>query len=251
MIAIVSMKISKMIPLKRLQNVYRDLGPVGFGLQVLERLRYAVGLSSPFFRHVAEVDATFDTVGKVDTGGVHRLTQMTIVGRSVDHGSGYIACDPDDFNEAMQALPPVDDFTFVDLGSGKGRALMLAGNYSFRRIIGVEFSNELHNVAQANFRKQPDPRVELVLADCLDFIFPLDPLVLYLYNPFDEPLVRAVARRVMGSWRDRPRSIFVVYLNPRHGQCWFDEGWRIASRSTARPALRQPWIVYAKGDWHI
>jgi len=238
-----------MVSLRRLQTVYRGLGPLGMLRHIVERVRYAVGLPSPFYRRIAEVDRAFDRAHGVETGGIHRLSRMTLVGASADQGSGYIACDPADFADAMQALPPpLDAYTFIDLGSGKGRALLLATAYPFRRIIGVEFSAELHHAAQANFTKRPDPRVDLVLADCLTYAFPRDPLVLYLHNPFDEKLVQAVADRAMRAWRETPRGFWVVYLNPRHAACWQASGWRNVARSGTRPAPRQTWMVFTARD---
>jgi SAM-dependent methyltransferase len=40
--------------------------------------------------------------------------------------------------------------TFVDLGCGKGRVLMIASEFGFRRVVGVEFCAELCRQARAN-----------------------------------------------------------------------------------------------------
>jgi hypothetical protein len=93
-------------------------------------------------------------------------------------GRPYFATEPWLFEQIMQALafsvqqsgvsPSVahgtlQDFTFIDLGSGKGRALLMASAYPFKRIIGVEFMPELHRVAQENIRKYTEHRTEATL----------------------------------------------------------------------------------------
>src|SRR5258708_19178551 len=93
----------------------------------------------------------------------------------------------------MQAIPAdFSKFTFVDLGSGKGRVLLMASDYPFQRIIGVEFMPELHcaaikNVASYSNDHQRCRHIEAVCLDARDFQFPSGPLVVYLFNPFSEP----------------------------------------------------------------
>ena len=44
-----------------------------------------------------------------------------------------------------------DRFTFVDFGAGKGRVLMMACEYPFKQVIGVELSRKLHATASRNY----------------------------------------------------------------------------------------------------
>src|SRR6266568_2759489 len=83
------------------------------------------------------------------------------------------------------------DFTFVDLGSGKGRTLLMAADYPFRRVVGVELLPDLHRIAEENIRKykgdsQKCFAIESQCGDARDFVFPPEPLVLYLFNPLPE-----------------------------------------------------------------
>src|SRR5437868_798915 len=65
--------------------------------------------------------------------------------------SAYQPTDPAFFHEMICRLPAkFRDFTFIDLGSGKGRTLLMASDYCFRRIIGVEHLPTLHSIAQEN-----------------------------------------------------------------------------------------------------
>ena len=67
------------------------------------------------------------------------------------HAVHYEATSFGKFSRAMEILAPrYEGFTFVDLGSGKGRVLLLAALRPFRRVIGVEISASLHTRAQAN-----------------------------------------------------------------------------------------------------
>ena len=116
---------------------------------------------------------------------------------------------------------PIDysEFTFIDLGSGKGRALLMAADYPFRRILGVELLPELHRIAEANiptYRNQQQKcfAIEARCGDAFSFEFPPEPTVLYLFNPFPESGLTKVVGGLESSLRHNPRPVYVVYHNP-------------------------------------
>ena len=124
------------------------------------------------------------------------------------------------FEEAMRAVAAdLRGFTFVDIGAGKGLALLLASRYPFQRIVGVEFSKPLVETALANFRAFKDQAqrcsdLSCVCADALFYVLPEEPLVLYLFNPFQGSLMRGMARKVAERLRGRPEDIWLIYVNP-------------------------------------
>jgi SAM-dependent methyltransferase len=139
--------------------------------------------------------------------------------------SPYQPTDPSLFREMMAGLP-IDfaTFTFVDIGSGKGRTLLMASEYPFRRIVGIELIAELHRAAEENIRAwhseaQPSSvqrclRLETVLGDAREFEFPEEPLVLYFFNPLPESALSEVLERLKNSLARAPRPVWIVYHNP-------------------------------------
>jgi SAM-dependent methyltransferase len=111
------------------------------------------------------------------------------------------------------------DFTFLDLGSGKGRTLLMASDYPFRRIIGVELLPSLHEIAQQNLRQYKSESqkcfvLESICTDATAFSLPADPLVIFLFNPFPESAMRQVVANLDRSLRENPRPVYVLYHNP-------------------------------------
>ena len=110
-------------------------------------------------------------------------------------------------------------FTFVDFGSGKGRALLLAALHPFKKVVGLEFSQELHREATANietFRQKGllvCPDVESIEADVLDYELPDGPCVLYTFNPFSAVVMRPLLERIERSYRANPRPIYFIYYD--------------------------------------
>jgi SAM-dependent methyltransferase len=135
-------------------------------------------------------------------------------------GAPYQPTVPAEFHEILRAIgADFREFTFVDIGSGKGRALLLAAEYPFRRIVGVEIAPALHEAAHKNVgawkAKYPDGRViEARLGDARSFDFPAEPLVVYLFNPLPEAALVGVIARLEQSLLEKPRAAYVVYHHP-------------------------------------
>jgi SAM-dependent methyltransferase len=173
-----------------------------------------------------EQDRAIDTRYGVDTSGIIQLKQLRIAGTSWEYGVPYWAIDPDDFARLVGALAIRHrDFTFVDFGSGKGRAVLLASELPFKKVIGIEFSPDLDRIARQNvshFRsdRQQGREIELVCADALEYPLPDGPGVYYFYNPFEKEIMEGVVARIEQSYRERPREIYILYANPRHDDVW-------------------------------
>jgi hypothetical protein len=150
----------------------------------------------------------------------HRVNTRGMTLPAVEGGQGYKGSLPQLVHDALRHLPiQYEDYTFIDLGSGKGRTLMMASEYPFRRIIGVEFVRELNDAALANLASYRSPTrkcdaLESICADVRSFRFPEGPLVLYLFNPFEESIMEVVMENLRQSLEAQPRPVVLVYLRP-------------------------------------
>ncbi len=127
----------------------------------------------------------------------------------------------EEFSEIMEHLASTDltTFTFIDLGSGKGRALLLAAMYRFAHIVGVEVQPELDAIARQNIERFSEPgqkcyNIESICGDAREFEFPLTDIVLYLFNPFPDYVLREVLANLIASAGRVRRTIYVVYNAP-------------------------------------
>jgi SAM-dependent methyltransferase len=137
----------------------------------------------------------------------------------------YQPTEPAQFREMIETLQQkrnlnLEEFTFVDLGSGKGRTLLMASEYPFRRIVGVELLPSLHQIAQENLsRYKSDSQrcfvLESVCGDATSFALPAEPLLLYLFNPFQGSGIRRTVENLRNSLKHHPRPAYVLYHNPQ------------------------------------
>ncbi|MEZ5856738.1 MAG: class I SAM-dependent methyltransferase [Hyphomicrobiaceae bacterium] len=171
----------------------------------------------------AAFDLAFRSGGARDTTcSKMELAGLTIASLNREAGVHYLPTPWRVLDWLHAMLPPPDArWSFVDLGCGKGRALMSAAARPYGRVIGVEFARELAQLAAANVATSISRRagsIEIVEGDAADFKLPASPLCVYLFNPFGPPVIERVAENLARTYGDTPRPIFVAYLNPRHAE---------------------------------
>lgn len=125
----------------------------------------------------------------------------------------------------LQTRPPspIEAYTFVDIGAGKGRALLGAARHPFKRAVGVELNPGLAAIARANIRlfeaHESAPAltaIELLEGDALQVPLPDAPVLAFLFHPFEAPVLRRFLLRVQQRYRRRPGSLDLVYVNAEH-----------------------------------
>ena len=139
-------------------------------------------------------------------------------------GFPYLPIRPNTARRVLQSLPisHPSDYTFIDLGSGKGRMLLIASELPFRRIVGVEMRPDLHAQAMENLLhvrriRARCSRVEPLLVDATCYDFPTEKIVVYLFNPFGGKVMSTVLERLDASFEQHPREIVLVYVYPESG----------------------------------
>jgi SAM-dependent methyltransferase len=176
-----------------------------------------IGDSTPARRRQRYGDVDYDWDHRVDTTSATVSWHDRLLGI---FNSPYQPTDPALFHEMMSTLN-IDfrQFVFVDIGSGKGRALLIAADYPFRKIIGIELLPALHRVAEENIRKYKSDsqqcfEIAAVCGDACEFLFPSEPLVLYLFNPLPELGLVRLLGNLEHTLKENPMPVYVLYHNP-------------------------------------
>jgi trans-aconitate methyltransferase len=109
---------------------------------------------------------------------------------------------------------------FVDFGAGKGRALLLAAQYPFKRVIGIEISETLSREAERNVARWSGASacadIDIWTGDAACYAIPADATVFYFYNPFHGRILTTVFKAIERSRAIAPRRIWVVFNNTTH-----------------------------------
>jgi hypothetical protein len=222
----------------RIRRAIRTVRRIGL-LQLLALVRqHGVRKSFDFaahnIRHIVahRLALHWDWTHGVDTAGSIQLHSLTITGPNRDFGNESVCTSPKSFDFMMRSLPrDLTNYTFVDIGAGKSRTLLLASRYNFGRIVGVEFAKELvdcskRNIAGFKSDWQECRDLAIVEADAAQFELPNTPLVLFFYNPFSQNVFDAVLGNVIASLKAHQRNCYVIYGSSSHNAI----GW-------AKPAI--------------
>jgi SAM-dependent methyltransferase len=138
--------------------------------------------------------------------------------REVSDADPYDPTEPKYLLWAFRNLPiEAREYSFVDFGSGKGRALIAAAKHPFLQVVGVEHSRDLHQAAMVNIRSAKRMKCTSISSVCMDakeFSIPQTPCVLYFYNPFKGETMDRVLSNIQESLLRSPRPLFLVYVHP-------------------------------------
>ncbi|MEJ7766191.1 MAG: class I SAM-dependent methyltransferase [Chitinophagaceae bacterium] len=167
----------------------------------------------------------------LNTVRLNDLQKLDVSGKNRQSAEVYQAANYfllENIFEMLQQLNVPDGF--VDIGCGKGRALVVAAYYGFNHITGVDFAKDLCKEAIMNCKqltlKYPSVSCHVVHADAADFTIESQIHVLFFFNPFKEPVMKRVIRNILASVKEHPRKIWVVYINPQHKHLFLERGFR-------------------------
>jgi hypothetical protein len=162
----------------------------------------------------------FDTTRHVHTSGYVFLKGLTLAGRRQSaEDYDYLPIRPSVARQVLTRLPMRNpsEYVFVDFGSGKGRMLLIAAEYPFCKIQGVELALELHRDAEQNIfcyrhARQRSRQLESINVDASEYRFPDRNLVLCFHNPFGPEILRKVFANLGESIAQHPRHIIAVMI---------------------------------------
>lgn len=214
----------------------------------------------------------FDLEFGVRTSGLVAGRHLGFGHRNDRHVTAYYAIAPSVFQgiivewRRQKPIAPIDQYTFIDLGAGMGRAMLLAAAYPFRAVIGVELHPTLARIARKNltlWRAARRTRVPLRMfcRDALDFPLPDSPTVIFLFNPFGAPVLRQLLRNWRRTLAKRPSPLDILYVNneqenvlrrePEFERLFFGRIRRSHADAVADRTIlkRQPGAEYAAPGW--
>ena len=155
----------------------------------------------------------FDQAHGVDTSGLVPAKHLTTGHAHDEHVTAYYGVAPSILRALIarwrETVPPhpISSYTFLDIGCGKGRALLVASELHFRGVVGIELNPNLAAVARANVEAWKGSHaadstapllapIEILEQDALELTLPATPTLIFLFHPFEAPLLRKLLRRI-------------------------------------------------------
>jgi SAM-dependent methyltransferase len=204
----------------------------------------------------------FDVRYGVETSGLIPGRKLAEGHPHDKHSTAYYGVAPSLFRELCRQWRktkpgfPIGQYSFVDLGAGKGRALMLASELGFREVIGVELSPRMAGRARRNLKLWAETGrarcpIRIETQDAAEFVFPANPCLVYLFNPFAAPVIRRILRRIEQSFA--PEQVDVLYVNHEfqsvlEGRRGFARLWSGTIEMEPEDAQAEKEIVHSEGE---
>ena len=177
--------------------------------------------NTPFERRRVKEGLDFDAQYGVDTSRTRSSEWgADINSDSWSEGTGYYPTPPGAVRRSVGALPvALEDYVFIDLGSGKGRVPLVASEFPFKQCIGIEYDPSLHEIAKRNFdrfrsEQQRCHDVQSVCHDATTFPFPQSPMVLFFADPFGGSVLDQFLQHLNKSLEEKPRDAFLIEYDP-------------------------------------
>jgi 16S rRNA G966 N2-methylase RsmD len=168
-------------------------------------------------------DHLFDIRYGVDTCTWSHLDKLTIDYGSKERGISYQPSRVMALRKLFNIIRPMtpSDSVLVDFGCGKGRVLFVASEFGIREVRGVEFAHELCEIAVKNSavyksKTGVETQYRIIESDAANYTINREENLFFLYNPFDEVILRKVLCNIAASLEIQPRKIWIIYHNPKY-----------------------------------
>ena len=166
----------------------------------------------------------------IDTIGADELKSLEKKGIDISHATIYMPASYGITEEIFKKLQPENLNNFVDIGCGKGRLMCIAAYYGFSKVAGIDFSKELCNAAIKNLektkRKFPYLLYQVINNDAFYYDIPREADCIFMFNPFDEIIMKAVIKNIDQHKKNLSKDLFIVYLNPVYKKLFLDKGYK-------------------------
>ena len=205
---------------RRVRELLRTRGVIGSAVHVVRHVPWSPGRLRGLLR-----EASYDREMGVQTSPPVPAVQLGIDPGKLGgvatnaHGSAYMPTPawalPAILRELHIAFP---EYTFIDLGSGMGRAVLIAAEFPFAKVVGIEFSQELDRIARNNLVNRQGTRlgaaIELICQDATEYEFSPTKSVVYMFNPFQEAVMKSALGRLQAAFQGRTGDAIIIYFNP-------------------------------------
>ena len=156
----------------------------------------------------------------ITSTGADELKSLEEKGIEINHATIYMPVSYNLLEEIFGELNEKSKIHFLDIGSGKGRAMCVAAQYGFSKVTGIDFSKEFCSAAEENLavtkRKKTGLQYKIINNDAFYFEIPNDVDCIFMFNPFDEIIMNGVAENILESFEMAPRTITLIYVNPQY-----------------------------------
>ena len=166
-------------------------------------------------------DLYYDIIHGYDTYSWVPVDKLDVEEAQKEHAVIYQATRVIPLRVLFKRLNISKEYSFIDIGCGKGRVLLIAAEYGFKKVKGIEFSSNLATIADKNISKykaktKSNANFDIITIDAAEYKFNEIEDVFFLFNPFDEVILAKVLDNICESLKGNNRRVWMIYANAIH-----------------------------------
>jgi len=131
----------------------------------------------------------------------------TIVYRSSPSGNKYL-------KKVLDKMKISKDDKILDIGAGKGSAMVLMKEYPFSQVDGIELSTKITAIAKKNFKILKLKDINIYNENAITFSKYNEYTIFYMYNPFPSIVMKKVLNQIINVLKEKESSVKIIYFNP-------------------------------------
>lgn len=167
------------------------------------------------------IDFLFDVRYGTDTSAFVTLEDLGVENMNLAHAEMYQPTHTIPLKKLFKTLQLNPGKILVDFGCGKGRVLLVASEFDFKEVRGIEFSPHLCSIAEKNCstfssKSRTNTNFKVILSDVANYEIQDDETVFFLFNPFDKPVLSKVLHNISNSYTRSSRKIMIIYRKALH-----------------------------------
>ncbi len=173
--------------------------------------------------YIILTDYLYDFRNGLNTTTWVRFKELTVQGNDIERSRPYQPTRVVPLRRLLRKVRPSlpANSVLLDIGCGKARVLLIASEFDFDTVRGVEFARELCEIAGDNCTKYKDStksrtNFEIIEGDAANYQIRADENVFFLFNPFDGVILSKVINNISNSLRDNPRKVLLICNNLQH-----------------------------------
>jgi len=148
------------------------------------------------------------------------IIELTSLGFEENIGNRQESTPTHHLKKILSFLSINSEDVFIDMGSGGGRVMIIAGRLPFKKIIGVDVSEELNKICKRNIQKMKHhlkcKKFENITSNASDYQISDEATFIYFFNPFGKEVMKDVFNSIMRSISRRPRKVKIIWYNPKY-----------------------------------
>lgn len=167
----------------------------------------------------------------IDTSRIQNVNKITVKGENLKNAEMYQGASYYLLRKVFEWLKQKNiNGPIIDFGCGKGRALVVAADYDFLKVTGIDFARTLCNEAEMNIRKvqqnYPLTTFKIFHDDVVNIVIDQETNCFFFFNPFNEIVMKKVLTNIIESLALSRRAMYVIYLNPQHKEIFTAAGFK-------------------------